>query len=167
MHASIRKYRINTDAVAALAVRVEDGFVPIISKLPGFVSYMVVDGGDGNVASISIFENEEAAEQSNAAAAEWVKENLSDVITEAQVDFIDYYSGSYYTASFEVSSMWTEIRLPFERMTGDDGVLSDVGPDRACYAIIISAEIPPNDLRQSLNSGVFTFDLRFDDLSFY
>lgn len=83
MHASIRKYRVNSDAIAALAVRVEDGFVPILNKLPGFVSYMVVDAGDGVVASISIFENEEAAEQSNAAAAAWVKENLSDVITEA------------------------------------------------------------------------------------
>ena len=39
--------------------------------------------GDGIVASISIFENEEAAEQSNAAAAAWVRESLSDVITEA------------------------------------------------------------------------------------
>ena len=83
MHASIRKYRIDTDAVAALKFRVEDGFVPIISKLPGFVSYMVVDAGDGVVASISIFESEEAAEQSNAAAAAWVKESLSDVITKA------------------------------------------------------------------------------------
>lgn len=82
MHASIRKYKIDSDAVVALAVRVEDGFVPIISKLPGFVSYMVIDAGDGVVASVSIFESEEAAEQSNAAAAEWVRESLSDVITE-------------------------------------------------------------------------------------
>ena len=82
MHASIRRYKVNTDAVAALAVRVEDGFIPIISRLPGFVSYMVVDGGDGIVASISIFESEESAKQSNTAAAAWVQENLSDVITE-------------------------------------------------------------------------------------
>ncbi len=47
MHASIRKYKIDTDSVVALAVRVEDGFIPIISKLPGFVSYMVIDAGDG------------------------------------------------------------------------------------------------------------------------
>jgi len=80
MHASIRKYQIDTESVAALKVRVEDGFVPLISKLPGFVSYMVVDAGDGAVASISIFESEEAAEQSNAAAAQWVKESLADVI---------------------------------------------------------------------------------------
>ena len=82
MHASIRRYRIGTDDVAALKVRVEDGFLPIISGLPGFVSYMVVDAGDGVVASISVFENEEAAEQSTAAAAAWVRDNLSDVITE-------------------------------------------------------------------------------------
>ena len=82
MHASIRKYRIGTGAVPALVVRVEDGFVPIIGKLPGFVSYMVVDAGDGVVASVSIFDTEEAAEQSNSAAAAWVRENLSDVITE-------------------------------------------------------------------------------------
>lgn len=82
MHASIRKYRIDTDAIAALAVRVEDGFIPIISRLPGFVSYMVVDAGDGVVASVSVFESEEDAEQSNTAAAAWVRENLSDVITE-------------------------------------------------------------------------------------
>ena len=44
---------------------------------------MVVDAEDGIVASISIFEDEEAAEQSNAAAAAWVKESLSDVIAEA------------------------------------------------------------------------------------
>lgn len=82
MYASIRKYRIGTEAVAALVVRVEDGFVPIISKLPGFVSYMVVDAGNGVAASISIFDSAEAAEQSNSAAATWVRENLSDVITE-------------------------------------------------------------------------------------
>lgn len=83
MYASIRKYKIKTESVATLAVRVEDGFVPIISRLPGFVSYMVIDAGDGVVASVSVFESEEAAEQSNAAAAQWVKENLSDVISEA------------------------------------------------------------------------------------
>lgn len=83
MYASIRKYKIRTEPVATLAVRVEDGFVPIISRLPGFVSYMVIDAGDGVVASVSVFESEEAAEQSNAAAAQWVKESLSDVISEA------------------------------------------------------------------------------------
>jgi hypothetical protein len=44
---------------------------------------MVIDAGDRVVASISIFGTVEVAEQSNAVAEEWVRENLSDVITEA------------------------------------------------------------------------------------
>lgn len=58
----------------------EDGFIPIISKLPGFVSYMIVDAGPGVAASISIFGSEHDAERSTAAAAKWVKESLADVI---------------------------------------------------------------------------------------
>jgi len=80
MYASIRKYHVHAASVAALKVGVEDGFIPIVSKLTGFVSYMVVDAGDGIVASISIFESADAAQQSNAAAAQWVKENLADLI---------------------------------------------------------------------------------------
>ncbi len=80
MYASIRRYDVDTNSVAALKVRVEDGFIPIVSKLPGFVSYMVIDAGDGIVASISVFDDQEAAERSNAAAAEWVRENLADVV---------------------------------------------------------------------------------------
>ncbi len=83
MHASIRRYNIDTDSVAALKVRVEDGFIPIVSKLPGFVSYMVIDAGNGIVAAVSVFDDQEAAERSNAAAAEWVRENLADVVKEA------------------------------------------------------------------------------------
>lgn len=82
MYASIRRYKIDTDSVAALKIRVEDGFIPIVSKLPGFVSYMVIDSGDGIVASVSVFDDQEAAERSNVAAAGWVRESLADVVTE-------------------------------------------------------------------------------------
>lgn len=83
MHAVIRKYRLKSDNVAELKVRVEDGFIPVISKLPGFMSYMVLDAGSGVVASISIFKDEEAAKQSNDAAAKWVNENFLDMISES------------------------------------------------------------------------------------
>jgi len=80
MYASIRRYKVNANAVENLSRRVGDGFVPIISLIPGFVSYMAIDGGQGVVASVSVFENQEAAERSDEAAADWVKDNLADVI---------------------------------------------------------------------------------------
>ena len=81
MYASIRKYQVAADSAGALAVRVEDGFVPMISKLPGFVSYQVVDAGDGTVLSISVYEDRESAERSDEAARHWVAEALAEEIT--------------------------------------------------------------------------------------
>lgn len=41
-----------------------------------------MDAGGGVVASISVFETEQQVADANAKAAEWVKTNLVDVITE-------------------------------------------------------------------------------------
>jgi hypothetical protein len=80
MYASVRRYKVHAKSVETLSIRVGDQFVPIISTIPGFVSYMAIDAGDGVVASISVFESQEAAERSDKAAADWVKDNLADIV---------------------------------------------------------------------------------------
>jgi len=79
MYASIRRYFVE-GATQELARRAEEGLVPIFKENPGFVAYYVVDGGDGYVASISIFESHEAAHRSNEQAGAWVKENASEFL---------------------------------------------------------------------------------------
>lgn len=81
MYASIRRYRTSAGAAAELAKRVEQGFVPIISRAPGFIAYYVVDAGNDVVASVSVFQDRAGAEESNRMAAEWVKENLAALIS--------------------------------------------------------------------------------------
>lgn len=76
MYASIRKYKTQSGASAELARRVNQGFVSIVSQAPGFVAYYVVDAGNDVVASVSVFQDQAGAEQSNHMAAEWVKGNL-------------------------------------------------------------------------------------------
>jgi len=44
--------------------------------MPGFVEYYLVDAGEEVGFSISVFETQEQAEESNRRAAEWVKQNL-------------------------------------------------------------------------------------------
>jgi hypothetical protein len=79
MFATIRRYEgLPLDKVDEIIKRVSDGFVPIISTGKGFVSFRYVDAGSGVIATISVFETEEAAEESNKAAANWVKENLAE-----------------------------------------------------------------------------------------
>jgi hypothetical protein len=51
---------------------VNEGFVPVISKLPGFVAYYWVDAGGGVMISTSIFQDQASEEESNRKAADWV-----------------------------------------------------------------------------------------------
>jgi heme-degrading monooxygenase HmoA len=76
MYASIRRYRV-VGSVQELAQKAEAGMAPILKQNPGFIAYYVVDGGDGHVASISVFESGDAAHRSNEQAAAWVKDNAS------------------------------------------------------------------------------------------
>ncbi|HZT95078.1 MAG TPA: hypothetical protein VE985_11450 [Gaiellaceae bacterium] len=47
---------------------------------PGFQGYWVVDAGDGVLATISVFETEDAAVDSTNAAASWVRENMAEMV---------------------------------------------------------------------------------------
>lgn len=80
MYASIRRYNMEPGSVDELMRRVNEGFVPIISQAPGFMAYYAVNGGGGVVASISVFETQAGAEESNRIAADWVRRNLASLL---------------------------------------------------------------------------------------
>jgi hypothetical protein len=81
MHTSIRRYEgIAPASVEEIIKRAEAGFVPIVSGAAGFIGYYLVDAGNGVITTISVFETEAAAEESNKAAASWVKENLAALV---------------------------------------------------------------------------------------
>ncbi len=107
--------------------------------------------------------------QLQGSPAEWQTFRFttrSDNIREGQVDFIDSYTGAYYAASFRPSSTWTEVRLPKDRLQGDDGNLADAGPGRKPFTIIFSGKILPETLRRSLESGMFSFYLDIDTIGY-
>ena len=58
----------------------EEGFVPIISELPGFVAHYTVDAGDGVLVGISVFEHKAAEEESTFVAGEFVEEHLEPLM---------------------------------------------------------------------------------------
>jgi heme-degrading monooxygenase HmoA len=78
MHTVIRRYEGVTDT-AEVTRRAVAEFAPLISGQAGFQGYWVVDAGDGVIATITVFETEEAANDSIAAAARWVRENAADL----------------------------------------------------------------------------------------
>jgi hypothetical protein len=76
----LRTYKVNPGSVDEIVKRAEEGFIPLISKSPGFVRYMLIDAGNGSLATTSVFETQEQAENSVKLAADWVKQNLSALV---------------------------------------------------------------------------------------
>jgi quinol monooxygenase YgiN len=81
MYAAVRRGQaINQGAVDEIVRRVTEGFLPIISKGPGFMAYYVVGTADGGIVTISVFEDQAAAEESNRLAADWIRQNLGPLL---------------------------------------------------------------------------------------
>ena len=78
MYAVIRRYRLAEGAsVEELMQHVHRGFVPIVSRVPGFVAFHAIDLGDGKIASVSVFDTRDAAEESTRRAADHIAQELS------------------------------------------------------------------------------------------
>ena len=76
---TVRRYESVTDSKEA-ARRVQEEFIPLISKIPGFISYYWVDEGDNVMVSVSVFTTREAEEESNRIAADYVKQHIAPLL---------------------------------------------------------------------------------------
>jgi hypothetical protein len=79
MYVAVRRYEGVTDPQTAGQL-VDEGFVPLISEIRGFVAYYWVDAGDGVMVSTSVFEHKDAEEQTNYVAGEFVAEHLAPLL---------------------------------------------------------------------------------------
>jgi hypothetical protein len=85
MYAVIRRYNSYEGMSDKIVRRVNEGFVPLISGMRGFVSYYLLDVGDGTIATVSVFEDRQGADESTQAASEWVRKNIANMIRTAPV----------------------------------------------------------------------------------
>jgi hypothetical protein len=79
MYAAVRRYEGVSDPQKVAKVG-HEGFVPIISEMPGFVAHFLVDAGDGVMVATSVFEHKDAEEQSTFRAGEFVQEHLAPLL---------------------------------------------------------------------------------------
>ena len=81
MHGSIRIYSGSGELADAL-VENESEIKRIIGEIDGFRAYYFFRTADGT-ASVSVFDDEAGAEESNKVAAAWIRENLPDLAVSA------------------------------------------------------------------------------------
>jgi len=74
MYAAVRRYEGITDNAEAARL-VGETFVPLLQGVPGFLAYYWIDAGDGVMASLSLFENQDGADKSVEIAHAWIVEN--------------------------------------------------------------------------------------------
>jgi hypothetical protein len=81
MYASIRRYKITPGSVDKLTREIQQGFVPIVSKVSGFREYLWVKTSGNEMFSVSIFENKAGAEESVRKASDYIREhNLASLL---------------------------------------------------------------------------------------
>jgi hypothetical protein len=75
MHATIGRYEgVDQNRTDELTKRVGESLAPKLSKLPGFAGYYLIEGGDGVMTSLGLFEEAAQADESTRVAATWVRD---------------------------------------------------------------------------------------------
>src|ERR671924_15609 len=90
MYAAIRRYStktaVNQQTVDEFKRRIEEKFVPTIQDIRGFHTYGVLNTGNKELLSISIFEDRQGATESTRKAAEFVsKDPFKDQLSKPEV----------------------------------------------------------------------------------
>ncbi len=80
MYTIIRKYAIVPELASELKRRVQTDLVPLISCLPGFVAYYLINVGADEVVSVSIFESKGHADLASGPTDFWTRSFLDGFI---------------------------------------------------------------------------------------
>jgi hypothetical protein len=80
--AVIRHYHFKPEDGKKIDQLVREGFVSLIKKAKGFVRYYWLDTGAGEGASLSVFQDKTGADESVLLAADFVKTNMSEFLTQ-------------------------------------------------------------------------------------
>lgn len=80
MHATLRIYKLKPGTNATINNAVNDQFLSIVTKVPGFVAYQVVDSGKDEWASFTVFQTADGAAEATRRAADFVAANLKAMV---------------------------------------------------------------------------------------
>ena len=80
MHVAIRRYQLDPGSVEEVMRHVNEGFIPIIKDADGFLAYYALNSGAGEIATVSVFEDQAGAEESIRMAADWIRQNLAALL---------------------------------------------------------------------------------------
>ena len=128
MHVGVRIYEgVDPDDMDEILRTVDEGFLPIISAADGFMAYFLLPEGSA-LAAINIFETAEQADAANAAAADFVAENLAPLLPNAPTITVGALN-MYYIAPLDDAVMEDDLADDDDADDDDDGHAEDEDGD--------------------------------------
>jgi hypothetical protein len=85
MHATIRRYEgVDVTRINEVVGKVNETLVPKLRELPGFSGYYLIEGSNGVLSSLGLFETSEQADKSTMLVSKWITDqNFDKVIPNA------------------------------------------------------------------------------------
>jgi heme-degrading monooxygenase HmoA len=80
VYVTIRKYADKGALIDGLVPPVRGGFMPRLSRAPGFKGYCAFASEDGHVVSVTIFDDRQTAMRADDRVRDWVVSNLRDLL---------------------------------------------------------------------------------------
>jgi hypothetical protein len=80
VYAAIRRYKTTPGSNPEIARVATEGYLPLISKVPGFVAYYGLEAANDEYVAVAIFEDRAGAEESTRATADFIRENLAPLL---------------------------------------------------------------------------------------
>ena len=75
MHVTIRRYDgVDPNRTVELTDKVKQTLVPKLSKMDGFKGYYLIEGDEGVMSSLGLFETSAQADESTKLASSWVRD---------------------------------------------------------------------------------------------
>ena len=82
MYAVVRHYHFKKEDSEKIDKLIQEGFVPLLKAAQGFVRYYWLDTGEGEGASLSVYNDKAGADESIRIAANFVKEHMAALLAQ-------------------------------------------------------------------------------------
>lgn len=84
MYMVTRRYEgVSPNVATEGTPKIKDGLLPILRQVKGFLTYDLLDAGNGVICSVSTFESRSGADEATRTTAEWIKHNLASMAPQA------------------------------------------------------------------------------------
>ena len=78
MYVQVARYRLGKKSAAELVPKIEEGNLPVMREVPGFVEYYALRVGESEVASVAVFRDRSGVVEAEERLGEWIQRTVEE-----------------------------------------------------------------------------------------